>query len=139
MTRFEDWETRLAEALADMSAPQWGKNDCAMRAFGAIAAITGVDIGEPWRGQYSTEFGALRQIVEFGCTDMEGVAEKLAGQHGLEEVPVLTAQRGDLVLVDSDQGPALGIVGLDGWWVIVAGADAVVRVPLRACRRAWRI
>lgn len=57
MTRVEDWPERLAAFIEQRRKMPfaWGSNDCALFAADAVCAITGVDLGEPFRGRYDDE------------------------------------------------------------------------------------
>ena len=140
VARRHDWPERLDAYLAQTSAQAfaWGVNDCALFACAAIEAMTGVDPAAELRGRYNTRAGALRVLrTEGGGLDV--VAGNLAAQHGFEEIKPALAQRGDLVLLDTEDGPALAIVGHDGMNAVCAGPQGMTRVPVLSCRRAWAV
>ena len=92
---------------------------------------------------YSDALGAQRRIMELGG-DLDAAATLLAERVGLREIPPTFAQRGNICLADvpapprGEVHPALGVVGMDGVSALFVGAKGgYVRVPLRACRRAW--
>jgi hypothetical protein len=143
---------------------QWGTMDCCLFACDALLELTGVDLAVDFRGKYDSLLSAVRTMKSFttkGTKENEGdqalpdvpisrspdeemdlveaVAEKIAAKFEIEEVPVLMAQRGDILLLDSPLGKGLGILGLRGTHVHCAGPDGVVDVPLTECLRAWRI
>ena len=138
MTRFPDWPERLAAFLAQRSrqAGAWGVNDCASTAFSAIAAITGIDLW-PLRQQYTTQKEGLQMVKDRWGGNLEEAVSQIFQKAGYQPIPVLRAQRGDAVLLDGEEGPSLGVVGSDG--VYVAAARGFTVLPLRACRRAWRV
>jgi hypothetical protein len=131
----------------------WGSMDCCLFACDAVLEMTGVDLAADFRGKYDSLLTAVKAMKRFvadadedveepndGESDLvEAVAVTIALQHGIEEVPPLMAQRGDVVLLDSPLGKGLGILGLRGTHVHSAGPDGVVDVPLQECSRAWRI
>ncbi len=123
----------------------WGSMDCCLFACDAIKEMTGVDLASDFRGKYDSTTSAVRAMREFTAEDadihslVELVAEKIAAQHAIEEVEVMKAQRGDVVLLNSPIGKALGILGLRGTHVHTTGPDGLVEVWLRDCLRAWRI
>jgi hypothetical protein len=134
----------------------WGKNDCATFACDAVLAMTGTDLAEPLRGKYDSALLAARTMNAFVSdieakksvadrkerpTDnlLESTAFAIAAIHGIRQVPVLRAQRGDVVLVKLENGLALAIVSLNGHEVIAPGATGLRRLPLRSALRAWRI
>lgn len=128
---------------------QWGTMDCCLFACDAIRELTDVDLAADFRGKYDSLLSAVREMKFFtakGAEDseqemelVEAVAVKVTVKFGLEEVPVLMAQRGDVLLLDSPLGKGLGILGLRGTHVHCAGPDGVINVPLQKCHRAWRI
>lgn len=122
---------------------KWGAMDCCLFACDAMLELTGVDLAADFRGEYDSLLTAVKAMKRFTAGDtedlVEAVAEKIALQHAIEEVPILMAQRGDVVLLDSPLGKGLGLVGLRGTTVHCAGPDGVVDVPLEECLRAWRI
>jgi hypothetical protein len=128
---------------------KWGTMDCCLFACDAIRELTDVDLAQDFRGQYDSLLSAVRAMKTFTAAGsespdeeldlVEAVAVKIATQFGIEEVPVLMAQRGDVLLLDSRPGKGLGILGLRGTHAHCAGLDGVVDVPLHECFRAWRI
>lgn len=115
----------------------WGRNDCCLFACDAVAQMTGVDMAAPdFRSQYDTALSAHRLLREHG--GVEAVAEKQTAAHGFQEVPVSLAQRGDVLLMDTDvAGPALGVcIGAQGAF---PGHHSLTFVPVASCRRAWKI
>ncbi len=147
MTRRRDFAERLLVALDECRDRPfaWGRNDCALLACGLVEAATGVDYAAPFRGRYRPAAGAARALRRFlGPASpklrraglLEAVAEKITRDSGLEEVPPLMAQRGDFVLVDETESPALGVCL--GSHIVAAGPMGTVLRPLAAARRAWR-
>jgi hypothetical protein len=131
----------------------WGTMDCCLFACDAVLEMTGIDLAVDFRGKYDSLITAVKAMKRFvadadedveepndGESDLvEAVAVTIALQHGIEEVPLLMAQRGDVVLLDSPLGKGLGILGLRGTHVHCTGPDGIVEVPLIECSRAWRI
>lgn len=148
MLRFEDWPARLNRFIESRAtrAFEWGTHDCSLFAADCVLELIGIDPAKEFRGKYSTEAGAYRALLtgtrayETFDTAVDGIAADI----GFAEVPPLTAQRGDVVLIDSlypptpTGRPALGVVHLDGR-IAAAGADGLVFLPLAAAKRAWRI
>lgn len=147
IVRKEDWPEILAEFFALRSVQDlpsatfaWGTHDCALFVCDAVRAMTAVDLAADFRFKYSSERGALRVMQTFAGGGLAELADKMAAQHGLAEVPQLMAQRGDIVLVTSESGePALGIVSMNGWDIFVVGKQGLVTRPLDAAVKAWRI
>jgi hypothetical protein len=137
----------------------WGTMDCCLFACDALHELTEVDIASDFRGKYASALSAaraMRKFVDYESAEstepteskdkptaihdlVEAVAVKIAARHEIQEVPVLMAQRGDVLLLDTPQGKSLGILGLRGTHVHTTGPDGIVDVPLEDCERAWRI
>src|SRR5437763_1580406 len=122
LERREDWPERLHECL-DASRVQtfaWGVSDCALFLCNAVLAMTDTDLAAGLRGTYTGERTAAKAMVKFigdeGETQslVENLAVKVAAHHAIAEIPPALAQRGDAVLFDSQDGPALGVVAMDG-------------------------
>lgn len=141
MKRKEDWPERLHEALLEHAAKPfaWGSTDCILSACNLIAAMTDVDPAAEFRGKYSTELGARKAIKRAGHDSLETLAEKIAADHGMQEVGPKFAHRGDLVVFDAPEGPAFGIVHLNGRDAVCIGPDGLRRMPVLQARRAWRV
>jgi hypothetical protein len=123
---------------------KWGTMDCCLFACDAVLELTGVDLAADFRSKYDSLLTAMKAMREFTGQDetetlVESVAEKVAALNEIQEVPLLMAQRGDVILLDSPLGKGLGILGLRGTTVHCAGHDGIVDVPLEECLRAWRI
>ena len=143
LKRHEDWQTRLHTHITECSRTpfEWGKHDCALFVADAILAHTGVDVAADFRGKYSDEKGAMATIAKVtGGKTVEDAAVYAANKHGLKELPsVLFAQRGDMVIFDGAEGPAVGIVCLNGREALFVGPAGLRKVKVAKCRRAWRI
>lgn len=141
LQRREDWPERLHVFLQERKgrAFEWGVNDCALLLCDAVLAMTDVDLAAEFRGKYSTELGAARAMKRFANGGVKELAEKIAADFGIEEIPVLMARRGDAVMVLTDMGPALGIAGLDGVSALFAGPGSIRVALLRDALKAWRI
>ena len=141
MTRRGGWDVRLAELLhARAQTPmRYGSNDCCLLAADAIAAMTGTDIAEEFRG-YRTEVGAARRIRRVtGAVGVEAALRYCAAKHELPGLAsVYLAQRGDLLLLDGGAGLIAGIVGTHGACV-TTGEHGLRRLPLASAVRAWRV
>ena len=141
MNRFQDWPLRLEAYLSFVSedAFAWGSNDCALFACNVARELTGVDLAEKFRGKYHTKAGAYAALKKFSGGGLESIATKMAAEHGMKEVPPLMAQRGDIVLLETTQGPTLAIVSMDGIHVTAPGPASLELWPLDKGRRAWRV
>lgn len=110
MTRHSDWKDRLQTHLHGLRLTPFriGRHDCALFAAGCVEAMTGTDFAAPYRGRYATLRGGLRVLRRDGFTDAVALAE-----HHLVEVHPAFAREGDVAVVPTDDGPALGIVAGD--------------------------
>lgn len=103
--RVAGWRGRLAEYLASVADKPFrpGHHDCALFAAGAVAAMTGADPAAAWRGRYTTLAGGLRVIRRDGHA---GPIDLVASLYPATKRP----QAGDVAVIGTDEGPALGIV-----------------------------
>lgn len=147
--RKETWVESLSlylDRVGDESF-KWGSHDCALFAAGAINAVTGEDLSENFKGQYSS----VREAVAWlRAHDYSSFQEAITDQLGL---PVHTAKagRGDIVMRRVGNGNALGVcVGKQCWFLgdEVVGYDAdyqpiyrtgLVSWPTLLCDWAWKI
>lgn len=139
--RRQDWPERLHDGLAARANQhfEWGSTDCLMTVSDLIRAMTDTDPAAAYRGQYSTELEALSVVKAAGCDSVEQLVQQIAAAHQYAEINPRLAQRGDLVIFDSAEGPAFGIVDLNARDGICAGPDGLRRLPVLTARRAWRI
>lgn len=139
MTRHHDWVERLDRFIRESHTKpfKWGSFDCCLFSCDAVRAMTDVDLAADFRGKYRSKTGAAKLMKKF--KGVEGIAWKVAAEHSLIEVPALTAQRGDVVLLDTDLGPALGVVSLDGRFAWFAAPEGLAARRLPDFRKAWRI
>jgi hypothetical protein len=143
LKRKHDWQEKL-QLVVEFFIDQpfaWGVHDCALFACNAAAEMTGTDLAVDFRGKYISREEAFRALYDFcGSASLEKTAEFIAERHGMAEVGVRYAQRGDIVLLDMDgAGPALGVVGLSGTHAWAATEKGLTSVPVENCRRAWRV
>lgn len=134
MKRHPDWRGRLIAYVAAAAATPFrpGRHDCALFAAGAVAAMTGFDAAEPWRGRYTTLRGGLRVLRREGYADhLALVTAHLAPVH-----PAF-ARVGDLAAVEGMQGMALGVV--QGARIYVLRPEGLATVDLLTATHAWRV
>jgi hypothetical protein len=144
IARNHTWEADLHHYLAGQLDQQFqfGVRDCCLFVCNAILAMTGTDVAAGFRGSYSTAIGAARTIKSITGTGptVEDAANYVTEKFGMPKLAaVLLAQRGDVVLYDSNEGPILGLVGLNGRDVLFVTEMAMRRIPLAQCRAAWRV
>lgn len=136
------WPELFSECVEGArNAPwKWGVHDCCMFAADVVLAMTGTDPAAGLRGRYSDKRGAALALRAAGFDDLERCVESLAMEHDFCEIAPLTAQRGDLVLVDQPGGPALGVC--EGQHAILATKPrGWIAVPMlhERVRRAWGV
>ncbi|WP_323780173.1 DUF6950 family protein [Thalassovita sp.] len=130
MQRLPDWKPRLVRYLERTAHEPFkpGQHDCALFFAGAVEAQTGVDYAAPYRGRYTTLRGGLRVLRKDGFADHIALAA-----HHLPEIAPAFAWPGDGMVVDTDDGPALGIC--QGQMIYVLGpTGGAILSRLRAMR-----
>lgn len=133
MERFPDWPTRLAAFIETRRARvfSWSESDCCLFVCDAVEAMTGIDPGARWRGLYSSEKGARRLLRDNG--GVVGLATLAFGP----AVPAALAGRGDVVLIDTPDGEALGL-SLGGI-VAAQGRSGLLFLPSSSAKAGWKV
>jgi hypothetical protein len=143
MIRYPDWPSRLMGAIdAARAKPfSWGELDCCLFACDCVAAMTGVDPAAWFRGRYHTAAGARRKLRIYSGGGLEATVALLAARHGLPEIMVAQAQRGDLVLIDAAECPpeARALAVCAGLRLAVMTERGVGFVSPARGLRAWRV
>jgi hypothetical protein len=137
MTRHEDWEQRLNGCIAEAKTRSfaWGTHDCCTFVCEVIQALTGRDVYEKFREKYSDRASMVAAIREYGS--LAQLAEQVAKEYELEEVPVKLAGRGDVVLVNEGKYDSLAIV--EGTHAAGASHKGLALVPRKLWLRAWKV
>lgn len=132
--RRHDWYSRLSACIEGaLQRPfEWGVHDCALFAADAVLAMTDMDLADGFRGRYRTARGARRILGRGG---MAGVADLAATQ--LPDVAPALAAQGDIAVVVTGDGPALGVV--TGPLVAVPGRAGLGFVPRSEATRAFHL
>lgn len=135
--RKKDWEARLEFHVTACVHRlfRYGYFDCCTFAADAILEMTGVDVMNRLRN-YKGAKAAKELLLSLG--GMEKALEMIAAENRMTEVAVLKAQRGDMILIRGKR-PAVGILSMDGTWVVVPSTRGIYRIPLGMCARAWRV
>jgi len=133
--RKENWPELLNDYIAqNISTPfEWGKFDCCLFAAGAVEAETGIDFAEEFRGKYSTEFGSVKALKKIGKGDIK---QTLESKFGPLKAPLL-AKRGDIALVETEDGDALGIIWGGAVWV--STKQGLAKLPMRELKGCWEV
>ena len=127
--RVQNWDILLAEFIESCRETPFvrGVHDCCTFAADAVEIMTGTDHMADMRGAYADEAGAGKILAERG-----GLRVILTSALGAE-IPVLSAQRGDVLLSEND-----------GLWLCVGrqmtkpGKSGLVFRELRHADSAWR-
>lgn len=143
MKRKQDWDVQLHEYIeSEIDKPfAYGSNDCAMFVAGAVLAMTGTDLAESYRGKYNDLKSSLQIIKDVtGGSTVEDVMNHAAQEFGISECPsIYFAQRGDVVLLENDGSPALGIVHFNGTHALFVSESGLHKLPLKQCLKAWEV
>ncbi|HMR51180.1 MAG TPA: hypothetical protein PKA33_01755 [Amaricoccus sp.] len=128
------WRGRLHAYLAEVRGRpfRYGEHDCALFAAGAVAAMTERDPAAELRGHYRTLRAGLKAVNAAGYIDHVDMAKAL-----FPAIHPSQARAGDLAVVESESGPALGVVG--GPMVFVLRQEGMAQVPLMAAAEALRV
>ena len=129
MNRLDNWPALLAQYFLEKKDQPfvWGKNDCCRFADGAVIAITGHSMMQSF--DYTTEKQALRLLK----TRLEELTSKELGQ----SIKPAFAQRGDVVLVQRGEMPALAIC--DGAVWHGAGQFGIESGSMAEVICAWKV
>lgn len=132
--RHPDWQARLVAYLheARLRPFAFGQHDCSLFAADCVAAMTGADMAAEWRGRYATMRGGLRLLRRAGFDDHIALAA-----HHFPEISKMLAQPGDLAVVPTEDGPALGVV--QGEAIYVLGPTGLGLVSILSAQRAFRV
>ena len=136
MIRRSDWESRLAREVANGHRRRfaWGAFDCALFAADCVRAMTDVDPAADWRGRYDSASGAVAVLPRGLLVAVANAARRL----GMEEIPTAFAGRGDLALLRTDAGLALGIVA-GAWTLLPAPARGLAATPTLDAWKTLRV
>jgi hypothetical protein len=143
MIRRADWQSRLESFLhANAHHPfAYGSWDCCLFVSSAIHQMTDVDPAHEFRNNYSSRGEAYRSIkAATGAASLEAVVTTITDKLQMPLIPVLCAQRGDVVLLNrAARDYSLGLVSLNGREIIVCRRDGLCRISLARAIRAWRV
>lgn len=132
LERQPGWPLHLEHAIesARGQAFDWTSHNCATFAADCVAAITGVRL----HGRFAALMATERRARAFGPSLPARVDDVLGAAR---RVPARLAQRGDVVLVDVNPGPALAVCV--GAKAAAVSPDGLVFVGMEVARCAWHI
>lgn len=138
IARKENWPSLLVEAIKAKENKRgiFGVHDCCISVCDLVESMTGVDIGKRFRGYRGR--AEMRETLDVN-DGVEAIAESVMSEYGCEEINPRMAQRGDVVLLTTEQGDAMGAIDMDGRHAITSGARGWVTLPIDSIRRAWRV
>ena len=147
LTRKASWDTGdygawITQVHLHPEPFAWGKQDCCLFAADGVQAITGVDIAQDFRGNYTDQTSAFALIKSItGGTTVADAAAYCATKYGMQEWKApLCARRGDLVAVKNNDGQIIaGIVSLNGRDVLCMSETGVINLSIRQVVRAWKV
>jgi len=143
LTRLPNWQSALDRFLREhrIDPFRYGSWDCCLFVCDAIQVMTGVDVAAEFRGTYNTRAEALEAIRQVtGRYSVRSVVEHVTEAHSMAKIPVLQAQRGDIVLVRrSRRDCSLGIIALNGTETLVVTTDGIKMIALDLAIAAWRV
>jgi len=134
IARTNTWHADLLKYAQDVARREFkpGQHDCALFTAGAVKAMTGVDLARGWRSKYRSLKRGHALLRENGFPDLAS----LVAEH-FQEIPSLSAQVGDIAIIEQDGEQALGIVQGRYAWVLHVGGLGVV--DLTNIARAFRV
>jgi len=133
-----NWKTALANFIDSRSDDtfQWGVRDCCLFAADAWLLICGIDLAATFRGRYSNRKEAYILLKDkYSGGLLEGMKRE-SSLLDLEEIKINFRQNGDLCVVDTSLGDALGII-----WngrAVVQGLDGLIRCPNASIKSVFR-
>lgn len=122
--RLYDWEARLSAYISKVASTpfEYGVHDCALFAAGGVEALTGENPAAKFVGKYHGRASGRALTRGAGFADHVAFAESLFPRVGLA-----SAMPGDLAVIDTRSGPALGIV--QGAIIFVLRSEGIGIVP----------
>lgn len=130
-----DWQEQLLSTalLYENKEFEWGVADCCMFVADAVKAMADIDMAADVRGKYKTELGSKRVLARLGGLD--GHLDKFLTRTDLNHV-----QRGDVVMVQTDNGPTLGMYWSGGnIWMQAAGGVQLFMDIRNLVTNVWRV
>lgn len=121
MRRFQDWPERMQAFIEEnrSRAFNWDGWHCALWSLAHVDAITGTSHYDTHRPFCHDEQSSLEYIEGLG-----GIEAAVTQTFGPPLLTARKAQRGDLVMIQSTEGPALGVLDL-------SGRDVLILTPAR--------
>ena len=129
----QNWPSLLAEFEQIQRPFVWGEWDCWLMSCAWVTLATGRQFKWP---KYKTLRGALGALKKEGCKDVEAAANKYFGPSvGNGNY----AQRGDLVLLHTNDGPSMGVLTTNSKVLAVDQHEGSWRLLRYHAKKCWRI
>jgi len=150
MERSDGWEQDLEGFLLSRVAKpfKWSANDCCSFAFDSIESITGVDVGEVFRGRYRGRGKAFKLLEEHSGGSIAETWEKLADEYGMEQIEPSELKAGDVATIKIkpldpvagrlSNGISVGVKAFTRGFVS-PGKDGLVLNENPEVVKAWRV
>lgn len=135
MARVDGWERKLNAVIRkhrDLPA-EYGVSDCFVICCDCVEALTGNDPFPQHRGAYKTLARGVALMRRDGFADMAAVWGSL-----FTEIPVMTAQRGDIAIFETPDGLAGGVVTQQGAFFKINGGTSAF-VPIINAKAAFKV
>lgn len=138
MNKTPGWQTRLLTTVKQLEAVpfEWGQNDCCIFAAKCIDAQYGTAISQDVVGKYNSEISCKRfMISRVKDTSLPKVLDSFLPVR----VDPRLAQRGDVVMFNTDNGLTAGILWTGCVWAMgPSGATTFKRADIKLID-AWRV
>jgi hypothetical protein len=143
LVRFPDWQARLVTYIRDSQMERikcdWEFNHCAGWAAGAVEEMTGYDFYTPFRARPIESPGdAYLSLKAIGFDSLDTYIETI-----LVEKPLVYANRGDVVMLKTDEYQGLGMAHALGIaeppFAYFLTPEGVGLVPFLDCARCFAV
>jgi hypothetical protein len=137
MRRCNNWPAKLALFIEEKRAQpfDWAANNCCFFACDWLAILTGTDPAAKLRKKVKSAAGAAKLVKARG--GVVALAAEVCGARGWLECTPRLARRGDLVMVQTEHGPAMGVC--NGAQSVFAGPSGIEQRETLLALKAWRV
>lgn len=137
LLRCSNWPAELAAFLSERRATPfaWDVHNCCFFAADWVLRLVSTDLAAEWRGRVTSAIEAARELAERG--GLVAVVADVFSRMECPEVAPSLARRGDVVMVQTEHGPAMGVcAGALSWF---PGAVGLESRPTLQALKAWRV
>lgn len=148
--KVENWEMNINMFFADrvLENFSWGGQDCCMFVVDAIREMTGMDVGEWFRGKYSDRKTAFDMMEEYSGGSIVETWDKFAEKYNFKEIDPSALQVGDIatmkvrandpVAYRRSNGVTVGVC-LKNQNILSPGLEGLVLSQNPEIVKAWRL